>query len=110
MNIKQGIKLLEEVEGVGEEIKNGDYVEIRLNGWLNKGEQLQKDHIEKFKPGSRKLIPGIELATVGMRLKGIRKVKISPHLGYKAKGVEGLIPPDAVLIYEIEVLGVESKR
>lgn len=108
MNIKRGIELLEEVEGVGKEIKKGDYVEIRLNGWLNEGEKIQNDHIEKFTLGSRKIIPGIEYATIGMRLNGKRKVRISPHLGYKSKGVEGLIPPDAVLIYEIEVLGVES--
>jgi len=108
MNIKPGIKLLEEVEGVGEQIKNGDSVEIRLNGWLSEGEQIQKDHIEKLKLGSRNIIPGVEYAIDGMKINGKRKVKISPHLGYKEKGVEGLIPPNALLIYEIEVLSVQS--
>jgi len=107
MNIKPGIKLLEEVEGVGERIKNGDSVEIKLNGWLSEGEQIQKDHIEKLKLGSRRIIPGIEYAIEGMKINGKRKVKISPHLGYKEKGVEGLIPPNALLIYEIEVLSVQ---
>jgi FKBP-type peptidyl-prolyl cis-trans isomerase len=108
MNIKPGIKLLEEVEGVGERIKIGDSVEIKLNGWLSEGEQIQKDHIEILKLGARKIIPGIEYAIEGMKINGKRKVKLSPHLGYKEKGVKGLIPPNALLIYEIEVLSVQS--
>jgi len=108
MNIKSGIKLLEDVEGLGKKINNGDYVEIRLNGWLSKGEQIQKDHVVKLKPGSRAIIPGIEHAIVGMKKYGKRTVKISPHLAYKEKGVEGLIPPGSLLIYEIEVLDVKS--
>ncbi|MGB3917962.1 MAG: FKBP-type peptidyl-prolyl cis-trans isomerase [Thiothrix litoralis] len=42
-----------------------------------------------------------------MRVGGTRKVKISPHLAYQQTGVPGIIPANAVLIYEIELLGVE---
>lgn len=107
MNIKPGIKLVEETEGSGAKAKKGDIVEVKLNGWLNEGEQIQSNHIQSIKLGSRNLIPGIENAIEGMKVYGKRKVKISPHLGYKEKGVEGLIPPDALLIYEIEVLSVK---
>ncbi len=107
MNIKPGVKLLQEAEGKGVEVKKGDIVEVKLNGWLNEGEKIQSNHVESIKLGSRKVIPGIEYAIEGMKVHGIRKVKISPHLGYKDKGVEGLIPPDAILIYEIEVLDVK---
>lgn len=66
--------MLEEVEGVGEQIKKGDCVEVKLNGWLSEGDQIQKDHIESVTVGSRNLIPGIEYAILGMKLKGKRKV------------------------------------
>lgn len=107
MNIKPGIRLIEEVKGSGEVARKGDVVEVRLNGWLNEGEQIQSDYIVSIILGGRKLIPGIEYAIEGMKVKGVRKVIISPHLGYKEDGVDGLIPPNALLIYEIELLGVE---
>ena len=103
-----GIKVLEEIEGVGVEIKKGDIVRVKLNGWINKGNQIQKDYLIKVILDSRSLIPGIEYAIEGMRKNGMRKVQISPHLGYRDKGVEGIIPPNAVLIYQIEVIDVES--
>lgn len=108
MNIKPGIRLLEEVEGAGEEAKSGDIVQVRLNGWLNGGKQIQSNYTETITLGSRSMIPGIEYAIEGMKRHGKRKVKISPHLGYKEQGVEGLIPPNAVLIYEIEILDVKK--
>jgi FKBP-type peptidyl-prolyl cis-trans isomerase FkpA len=103
-----GVKILEEIEGGGQEIKKGDSVRIKLNGWLNKGDQIQKDYLNEIILGSRNLIPGIEYAIEGMRKNGMRKVQISPHLGYRDKGVEGIIPPNAVLIYQIEVIDVVS--
>lgn len=47
--------MLEEVEGVGEEARKEDTVKIRLNGWLNEGDQIQKDHTDSIKLGSRNL-------------------------------------------------------
>ena len=58
--------------------------------------------------GGREVIPGIGYSIEGMRRGGKRKVKISPHLGYREAGVENLIPPNAVLVYEIEVLEVKQ--
>ena len=103
-----GIKILEEKEGIGAVIKKGDVVRIKLNGWLNKGDQIQKDYVNVITLGSRTLIPGIEYAIEGMRKNGMRKVQISPHLGYRDKGVESIIPPNALLIYQIELIDVES--
>ena len=107
MNIKSGIKLIEETEGNGVEARKGNIVEVKLNGWLNEGKQIQSDHIQSIKLGSRNVIPGIEYAIEGMKVHGSRKVKISPHLGYKGKGVEGLIPPNSLLVYEIVLLSVK---
>lgn len=108
MEIKPGIKLLAESEGDGTPVKKGDIVTVRLNGWLNQGEPIQKNYVGEVIVGSRIVIPGIEYSLEGMKPGGKRKVKISPHLGYKVAGVKDLIPPNAVLIYEIEILGVKG--
>jgi FKBP-type peptidyl-prolyl cis-trans isomerase len=108
VNVKPGIKLLSEIEGVGVPAMKGDRIVVRLNGWLTKGEPIQENFNAENLIGSRVVIPGIEYSVEGMRPGGKRKVKISPHLAYKDVGVPGLIPPNAVLIYEIEVLSVAS--
>jgi FKBP-type peptidyl-prolyl cis-trans isomerase 2 len=51
--------------------------------------------------GRRETMAGVEHALMGMKIGGYRKVRISPHLAYRDKGIPGLIPPNAVLICEI---------
>src|SRR6266478_5053500 len=104
---KSGIKLLSETLGTGEPIKKGDTVRVRLNGWLNQGEQIQENYLGEVVVGSREVVPGIDYSIEGMRRGGKRKVKISPHLGYREAGIENRIPPNAVLVYEIEILEVQ---
>jgi FKBP-type peptidyl-prolyl cis-trans isomerase len=108
MMLKSGIKLLAETQGTGEPIKKGDIVKVCLNGWLNQGQQIQENYLAEVMVGGREVIPGIGYSIEGMRPGGKRKVKISPHLGYREAGVENLIPPNAVLVYEIEVLEVKQ--
>ena len=110
MMIKSGIKLLSETPGNGEPVKKGDTVEVRLNGWLNQGQQIQEDYLAKIMVGGREVIPGIDYSIEGMRHGGKRKVKISPHLAYREVGTEGRVPPNAVLIYEIEVVDVKFRK
>ena len=92
--LKSGLKLLSETQGTGEPIKKGDTVKVRLNGWLNQGQQIQEDYLGEVIVGRREVIP----------------VKISPHLGYREAGIENSIPPNAVLVYEIEVLEVKQSN
>ena len=106
MEIKPGIKLIEESEGSGQPVKKGDRAKVRLSGWLNQGDSIQENYIVEIEVGRRIVIAGIEYSLEGMKPGGKRKVKISPHLGYKETGV-GKIPPNAVLIYEIELLDVK---
>jgi len=108
MMLRSGIKLLSETQGTGEPIKKGDTAKVRLNGWLNQGQQIQKNYLGEVVVGGRNIIPGIDYSIEGMRRGGKRKVKISPHLGYREAGVENLVPPNAVLVYEIEVLEVKQ--
>jgi len=106
MPLKSGVKLVAETEGVGPPVKKGDRVKVRLNGRLNRGASIQENYITEIVIGKRSVIPGIEYGLEGMKPGGKRKVRISPHLAYRDKGVADLIPPNAVLVYEIEILDV----
>lgn len=108
MEIKAGIELVSESAGTGRPVKKGDRVRVRLNGWLNHGDAIQQDFVSEIVVGSRVLIPGIEYSLEGMQPGGKRRVRISPHLGYKATGVQDRIPANAVLIYDIEILKVNG--
>jgi FKBP-type peptidyl-prolyl cis-trans isomerase len=58
--------------------------------------------------GARQSIAGVEHTLMGMKVGGYRKVRISPHLAYRDQGIPDLIPPDAVLIYEIWLRDIVS--
>jgi FKBP-type peptidyl-prolyl cis-trans isomerase len=121
MNLRSGIKLLKEIEGEGEPAKKGDKVIYNLKIFLNKGDevllnQMQTKHLpkemirdvdgyqfvdHKTRLGTRDAIAGVEYTLTGMKEGGYRKVRVSPHLGYREKGLPGLIPSGAVLIMEV---------
>jgi len=103
-----GIKVIENIEGTGGVALRGDTVEFECQGYLSHGECIQDRLLMSATLGKRSLVSGIEYSLVGMRAGGYRKVKISPHLGYRNEGVEGKIPPNAVLIYELWVHRVEK--
>ena len=86
MKVKPGIKLVSESEGIGPTVKKGDTVTVLLNGWLNQGRPIQENYVCEVVVGGRDVIPGIEYSLEGMKQGGKRKVKISPHLGYKETG------------------------
>jgi FKBP-type peptidyl-prolyl cis-trans isomerase len=81
-------------------------------------EQIPKDMIRvegdvtfvdhKTLLGRRQTMAGVEHALMGMKAGGYRKVRISPHLAYRDKGIPDLIPPDAVLICEIWLRDIVS--
>jgi FKBP-type peptidyl-prolyl cis-trans isomerase len=102
-----GIKLIEDIEGTGQEAVKGDTVEFESKGCLNQGECIQDRLMMTTKIGKRDVIAGIEYALIGMKEGGYRKVKISPHLGYRDVGVDGKIPPNAILVYELWLHRIE---
>ena len=123
MRLKSGIKLLDEREGAGEPTKKGDRVIYNLKIFLNQGDEVPLNQRQaEYLPagmirtvdgyrfvdhenvlGSREAMAGVEYSLMGMRVKGYRKVRVSPHLAYRDKGISDLIPPDAVLIIELWV-------
>lgn len=124
-----GLKLLEEREGEGSPARKGDRVTYNSRMFLNKGEevpiqakqieQLPKDMIRVVDGisyvdhtvvlGRRQAIAGVEHALLDMKVGGYRKVRISPDLAYRDKGVPGFIPPNAVLIVKIWLRGIRQE-
>src|SRR5882672_2751104 len=104
-----GIKVVAETEGTGARAEKGDVVVFECAAYLNKGSELHARRPESVVIGSRRFVAGVEAALVGMREGGYRKVRISPHLAYRGTGVEGKIPPNAVLIYELWLQAVEKR-
>jgi FKBP-type peptidyl-prolyl cis-trans isomerase len=92
--------------GEGTAATRGHRVTVRYSGYLNRGDAFQKDATVTFVLGERRVIAGLERGVEGMKPGGIRKLRVSPHLGYGAKGVAGVVPPHSVLRFEVELLSV----
>ncbi|MEO6164961.1 MAG: FKBP-type peptidyl-prolyl cis-trans isomerase [Candidatus Binatia bacterium] len=121
MKIKSGIKLLAEVEGQGEPAQKGDSVVYNCRLCRNQGDEIplneqQAERVpaemirtvdsrsmidHKTTLGRRQTMAGVEYSLYGMKPGGYRKIRVSPHLAYRDKGLGELIPPHAVLIVEI---------
>jgi len=103
-----GINILKEGEGIG--TKNGDSVSVHYVGTLENGTKFDSS-IDRGQPfiftlGAGKVISGWEIGVLGMKIGEKRKLTIPPELGYGKTGVPGVIPPDSVLIFEVELLGI----
>ena len=109
---KSGLKYEDLKEGTGAEAKKGDTVEVHYTGWLTNGKKFDssKDRNEpfSFKLGAGMVIKGWDEGVAGMKVGGKRKLMIPPELGYGARGAGGgAIPPNATLIFEIELLKIK---
>src|SRR3989338_5723879 len=103
--------------GKGEQAKAGREVDVHYTGWLydvsakeNKGKKFDSS-LDRGKPiefplGARMVIDGWEQGIEGMKVGGQRTLIIPPHLGYGAQGAPGAIPPNATLIFDVELMGV----
>jgi len=103
--------------GKGDKAKAGREVAVHYTGWLydvsakdNKGKKfdssLDRGTPIEFPLGARMVIDGWEQGIEGMQVGGQRTLIIPPHLGYGARGAPGAIPPNATLIFDVELMGV----
>jgi len=106
----------EEIQvGTGDEAKAGNQVSVHYTGWLQNTDgtagskfDSSKDRNDPFAfpLGAGHVIKGWDEGVQGMKVGGIRKLIIPAALGYGARGAGGVIPPNATLIFEVELLGV----
>ena len=96
--------------GAGTEARAGDMVTVHYRGTLANGKQFDASYERgdplKFQLGVGQVIKGWDQGVAGMKEGGKRRLTIPPHLGYGARGAGGVIPPNATLIFEVELLKV----
>ncbi len=106
-----GLKIEDLVSGDGAEAKAGQMVTVHYTGWLTNGSKFDssKDRNDpfRFKLGAGQVIRGWDEGVAGMQIGGKRKLTIPPQLGYGARGAGGVIPPNATLVFEVELLDVK---
>jgi FKBP-type peptidyl-prolyl cis-trans isomerase FkpA len=109
---KSGLKYQDLKVGTGDTAAKGDTVVVHYTGWLAKGGKKFDSSKDRGKPfsfnlGAGDVIKGWDEGVAGMKVGGKRKLTIPPELGYGKRGAgRGLIPPDATLVFEVELLKV----
>ena len=105
-----GLVIDESEIGTGETAVAGRMVSVHYTGWLTDGRKFDssKDRNDPFAfpLGAGHVIRGWDEGVQGMQEGGKRKLTIPPQLGYGARGAGGVIPPNATLVFEVELLKV----
>ncbi len=117
VTLPSGLKYIDHKVGTGQEAKNKSTVKVDYTGWLyEKGARGRKFDSSKdrkkpfiFTIGEGKVIKGWEQGVKGMRIGGKRELIIPPALAYGARGFSSVIPPNATLNFEIELLGIKQE-
>jgi FKBP-type peptidyl-prolyl cis-trans isomerase len=106
-----GLKIQDLVVGTGQEAKSGDNVSVHYTGWLEDGTKfdssLDRGTPFEFTLGAGRVIKGWDEGIVGMKVGGKRKLIIPAALGYGAQGYPPVIPANATLIFEVELLAIK---
>lgn len=105
-----GLQYQELKEGTGPAAKKGDKVEVHYTGWLTSGKKFDSSvggEPFSFKLGDGMVIKGWDEGVVGIKVGGKRKLIIPPQLGYGERGAGKDIPPNATLIFEVELLKIK---
>ena len=105
-----GLKYEDVKTGTGDVATAGKTVSVHYTGWLTNGTKFDssKDRGKPFEfpLGGGRVIKGWDEGVQGMKVGGNRRLTIPPELGYGARGAGGVIPPNATLIFEVELLGI----
>jgi peptidylprolyl isomerase/FKBP-type peptidyl-prolyl cis-trans isomerase FkpA len=96
--------------GSGDEAVSGKMVEVHYTGWLTDGSKFDSS-LDRGKPfsfalGGGQVIQGWDRGVVGMKVGGKRKLTIPGELAYGERGFSNVIPPNATLVFEVELLSV----
>jgi FKBP-type peptidyl-prolyl cis-trans isomerases 1 len=107
---ESGLKYIDLVVGSGRVAAAGNLVTVHYTGWLTNGSKFDSS-VDRHDPfsfpiGSGKVIRGWDEGVAGMKVGGKRKLTIPPQLGYGSRGAGGVIPPNATLVFDVELLEV----
>lgn len=105
-----GLQYIDVVAGSGNEARAGQNVAVHYTGWLTNGQKFDSSRDRgqpfTFRLGAGNVIQGWDQGVVGMRVGGQRRLIIPPQMGYGARGAGGVIPPNATLVFDVELLRV----
>ncbi|RMG36683.1 MAG: FKBP-type peptidyl-prolyl cis-trans isomerase [Gammaproteobacteria bacterium] len=107
-----GLRYEDLVEGEGPAAEAGQQVSVHYTGWLQDGTKfdssIDRNQPFQFPLGKGRVIRGWDEGVAGMKVGGKRRLTIPPQLGYGAQGAGGVIPPNATLIFEVELLDIQG--
>jgi hypothetical protein len=119
--MKPGIELIDETLGEGAPLVRHGRYDVRLRFWLHRGDAVRWDRpwglltnarleddgstlFTALRVDREQMFAGLFYSVHGMRVGGTRRVRVAPHLAYGEKGLDGRIPPNALLTVEVTVL------
>jgi peptidylprolyl isomerase len=107
---QSGLKYTDTVEGTGASPERGKKVTVHYTGTLTSGKKFDSS-VDRGEPfaftiGVGQVIKGWDEGVMSMKVGGKRTLVIPPDLGYGARGAGGVIPPNAELVFDVELLGV----
>ncbi|CCE09787.1 Peptidylprolyl isomerase [Bradyrhizobium sp. STM 3843] len=115
MTTPSGLQIIDIQEGTGPSPKPGQTCVMHYTGWLYENGQKGKkfdSSVDRNEPfefpiGMKRVIAGWDEGVASMKVGGKRTLIIPPQLGYGARGAGGVIPPNATLMFDVELLGVK---
>jgi FKBP-type peptidyl-prolyl cis-trans isomerase len=106
-----GLKYEDLAAGNGATARGGQKAKVHYTGWLTSGQKfdssVDRNEPFEFTLGAGQVIKGWDEGVAGMQIGGKRRLTIPAHLAYGSRGAGGVIPPNAELIFEVELLGLK---